>query len=287
MSRSTQKGQTRKSNLESLKAKGKIFRDLHHRENAFIIPNPWDEGSARLLAHLGFEALATTSMGYAYSHGQRDGSLGRQKTLEYAAAMARATYLPVSADLENCFGDSPRTVTETIELAGRTGIVGGSVEDSTNHPEQPIYDIEKATARVKAAARTAHALPFTFTLTARAENYLHGRPDIADTILRLRSYQDAGADVLYAPGLTSKDEIAKVVKSLDKPVNVIMGRKAGTPLSLAELSALGVKRVSVGSALCRTVLATLINAAREMKEFGTFTFAAAAVDPKDMDPIFS
>ena len=270
-----------------MKTKGKVFRDLHHREGAFIIPNPWDEGSARLLAHLGFEALATTSMGYAYSHGQRDGSLSRRQTLEYASAMAKATSLPVSADLENCFGDSPRVVAETIRLAGKTGIVGGSVEDSTGHPDDPIYDIEKAVARVKAAARAAHGLPFTFTLTARAENYLHGRTDIEDTILRLRSYQDAGADVLYAPGLTSKDEIAKVVRSLDKPVNVIMGRKAGAPLSLAELSALGVKRVSVGSALCRTVLSTLITAAREMKELGTFTFATSAVDPKDMDPIFS
>lgn len=287
MRRSSSKIRRPKSNLESLKAKGKFFRDLHHREGAFIIPNPWDEGSARLLAHLGFEALATTSMGYAYSHGQRDGSLGRTKTLEYASAMARATGLPVSADLENCFGDSPKVVAETILLAGKTGIVGGSVEDSTGHPDEPIYDIEKANARVKAAAKAAHSLPFTFTLTARAENYLHGRPDIEDTILRLRSYQDAGADVLYAPGLTSKDEISKVVKSLDNPVNVIMGRKAGTPLSLAELSALGVKRVSVGSALCRIVLSALITAAREMKEQGTFTFASEAVDPKDMDPIFS
>ena len=275
------------SNLEGLKAKGKVFRDLHHRENAFIIPNPWDEGSARLLTHLGFEALATTSMGYAYTHGQRDGSLGREKTLEYASAMARATGLPVSADLENCFGDSPRVVADTIRLAAKTGIVGGSVEDSTGNQDSPIYDIEKATARVKAAAKEAHSLPFVFTLTARAENYLHGRTDLEDTILRLQSYQDAGADVLYAPGLTSKNEIAKVVNSLEKPVNVIMGRKAGTPLSLAELSAIGVKRVSVGSALCRTVLATLIASAREMKEQGTFTFAAAAVDPKDMDPIFS
>jgi 2-methylisocitrate lyase-like PEP mutase family enzyme len=287
MSRSRFKGRTSKPNLESLKTKGKAFRDLHQREKAFIIPNPWDEGSARLLAHLGFEALATTSMGYAYSHGQTDGSLGRRKTLEYASAMASTTNLPVSADLENCFGDSPRVVAETIRLAGKTGIVGGSVEDSTGHPDHPIYDLEKATARVKAAAKSAHDLPFVFTLTARAENYLHGRPDIEDTILRLQSYQEAGADVLYAPGLTGKDEIARVVGSLRKPVNVIMGRKAGTQLTLAELSALGVRRVSVGSALCRTVLATLIGAAREMKEKGTFTFAANAVDPKDMDPIFS
>ncbi|HEX4921408.1 MAG TPA: isocitrate lyase/phosphoenolpyruvate mutase family protein [Candidatus Bathyarchaeia archaeon] len=280
-------GRSGRSKLENLKAKGELFRSLHHREVAFIIPNPWDEGSARLLAHLGFEALATTSMGYAYSHGQRDGSLGRKRTLDYAKAMAAATNLPVSADLENCFGDSPAKVAETIRLAGKTGIVGGSVEDSTGLPDYPIYDIDKATARVKAAAKAAHTLPFAFTLTARAENYLHGRPNIEDTIQRLQSYQDAGADVLYAPGLTSREEIARVVGSLKKPVNVIMGRKAGMPLSLSELSSIGVKRVSVGSALCRTVLATLMSAGREMKEQGTFTFAAGAVDPKDMDPIFS
>jgi len=276
-----------RSKLADLKSKGELFRSLHHRDSAFIIPNPWDAGSARLLAHLGFPALATTSMGYAYSHGQKDGSLGRQRTLEYAAAIAAATSLPVSADLENCFGDSPAKVAETIRLAGRTGIVGGSVEDSTGRPDHPIYDIDRATARVKAAAKAAHALPFVFTLTARAENYLHGRPDLEDTILRLQSYQDAGADVLYAPGLTSKEDIARLVGSLKKPVNVIMGRKAGVALSLFELSSLGVKRVSVGSALCRTVLATLMSAGREMKEKGTFTFAANAVDPKDMDPIFS
>ena len=226
-------------------------------------------------------------MGYAYSHGQRDNTIGRQRTLEYASTMAAATSLPVSADLENCFGDSPAKVAETIRLAGETGIVGGSVEDATGRPDHPIYNIDKATARVKAAARAAHALPFPFTLTARAENYLNGQPDLEDTILRLQSYQDAGADVLYAPGLTSKDEIARVVRSLKKPVNVIMGRKTGTPLSLAELSALGVKRVSVGSALQRIVLAALVSAALEMKEQGTFTFATSAVDPEDMDRIFS
>lgn len=267
--------------------KGKVFRLLHQSDGAFIIPNPWDIGSARILAHMGFEALATTSMVYAFSHGRRDGTLGRQKTLEYASTIASATNLPVSADLENCFGDSPKTVAETITLAAKTGIVGGSIEDATGHPDQPIYNLDRATKRVQAAAEVAHSLPFIFTLTARAENYLYGRPDLEDTIKRLQAYQDAGADVLYAPGLTTKDEIAKVVKSLKRPVNVITGRKTGTPLGLAELSALGVKRISVGSALARTALGALYRAAQEMKEKGTFTFAASAVDPKDINAIFS
>jgi len=266
--------------------KGRIFRELHHRDRAFIIPNPWDVGSARILAHFGFEALATTSMGHAFSLGIRDYALGRQRTLEYAGSIASATKLPVSADLENCFGDSPEIVAETIRFAANMGVVGGSVEDYTGHDDHPIYGLEHSIERVRAAANTAHSLPFTFTLTARAENYLHGKPDLDDTIRRLQAYQDAGADVLYAPGLTTKKEITTVVESLKNPVNVIMGRKGGTPLSLSELSAIGVKRVSVGSALARTVLGTLVRAAREMKDKGTFTWAAEAVDPKDMYAIF-
>ena len=267
--------------------KGRAFQRLHHRSGAFIIPNPWDVGSARLLEFMGFEALATTSMGYAFSLGRRDKTLGREKTLEYASTIASATNLPVSADLENCFADSPRIVAETIRLAAATGIVGGSVEDSTGNPNHPIYDLELAVDRVRAAVEAAHSLPYPFTLTARAENYLHGRPDIEDTVKRLQKYEEAGADVLYAPGITTKEEIAKIVRSVKHPVNVVMGRKTGVPLSLAELSALGVRRISVGSALSRTALGALYRAAREMKEKGTFTFASDAVDPKDMDPIFT
>ena len=235
---------------------------------------------------MGFEALATTSMGHAFSLGLRDYALGRQRTLDYARTIAAATHLPVSADLENCFGDNPEAVAETIRLAAATGIVGGSIEDYTGHVDDPIYDIDFATKRVRAAAQMAHSLPFTFTLTARAENFLHGRPDLDDTIKRLQAYQEAGADVLYAPGLTTKEEITKLVRSVKRPVNVIMGRKGGTPLSLSELSSLGVKRISLGSTLARTALGGLVRAAREMKERGTFTFANDAVDPKDMNAIF-
>ena len=265
--------------------KGKAFRALHEREQAFIIPNPWDIGSARILAHLGFEALATTSMGYAFSVGRRDNTLGREQVLSHIAEIAAATELPVSADLENGFGDSPKSAAETIRLAAETGVVGGSIEDATERSDDPIYEKELAVERVRAAVAAARALPFTFTLTARAENYLHGRPDLKDTISRLQAYQEAGADVLYAPGLASKEDIATVVRSVDRPVNVLMGLR-GVQLSLAELSAIGVKRISVGSALCRTALGAFLRAAREMKEHGTFTFAKDAVNPKEVGEMF-
>lgn len=266
--------------------KGRAFVALHQRPRAFIIPNPWDAGTARLLAHLGFEALATTSMGYAFSIGRRDNSLSRDETLENASAIAAATTLPVSADLENGFGDAPETVGETIRLAGAAGVVGGSIEDATGNPNDPIYEIEHAIERVQAAVEAARALPFPFTLTARAENYLHNRPNLGDTIKRLQAFQQAGADVLYAPGLATKQDIENVVKSVDRPVNVVMGLK-GVQLSLAELSEIGVRRVSVGSSLCRTALAAFLRGAREMQEKGTFAFAADAVNPKEMSAIFT
>jgi len=265
--------------------KGRVFRALHERSGAFIIPNPWDVGTARLLAHSGFEALATTSMGYAFSLGRKDNSLGRKETLAYASAIASATQLPVSADLENGFGDSPQVVAETIKLAAAAGVVGGSIEDATGSPDHPIYEIELATERVRAAVAAARALPFPFTLTARAENYWHGRPDLGDTIRRLQAYEKAGADVLYAPGLSTREDIAAVVSSVNRPVNVVMGLQ-GVQLSLSELSAMGVKRVSVGSALCRTALAAFLRAAREMREHGTFSFATEAVNPREISAIF-
>ena len=265
--------------------RGRVFRALHERSDAFIIPNPWDVGTVRLLAHLGFEALATTSMGYAFSLGRRDNTLGRQETLAYASAIASATKLPVSADLENGFGDSPEVVAETIRLAAAAGVVGGSIEDATGRSEYPIYEMETAVERVRAAVAAACALPFPFTLTARAENYWHGRPDLGDTIKRLQAYEEAGADVLYAPGLATRADIVAVVNSVKRPVNVVMGLQ-GVQLSLAELSAIGVKRVSVGSALCRTALGAFLRAAREMREHGTFSFAAEAVNPKEMSAIF-
>jgi 2-methylisocitrate lyase-like PEP mutase family enzyme len=265
--------------------KGQAFRALHERDGAFIIPNPWDAGTARLLAGLGFEALATTSAGYAFSVGQRDNTIGRDQMMTHVAAIVAASNLPVSADLENGFGDDPETVAETIRLAAAAGLVGGSIEDSTNRPGQPIYDLQLAVARVRAAAEAAHALPFPFTLTARAENYLVGRPDLADTVMRLRAYQQAGADVLYAPGLTKQDDIAAVVRSVDRPVNVIMGLQ-GVQLSLAELSELGVKRVSVGSALARAALGAFLRAAQEIRAHGTFTFADAAVSFREISAMF-
>src|SRR5271169_573566 len=229
---------------------GRRFRALHEREGAFIIANPYDVGTALLLAHLGFEALATTSAGYAFTIGKRDGGLTREQALAGASSIASATNLPVSADLENGFGDSPEVAAESISRAAAAGVVGGSIEDSTGRSDSPIYEIELAAERVRAAVAAARALPFPFTLTARAENYLHGRPDIYDTIKRLQAYQEAGADVLYAPGLTTRAEIAALVRSVDRPVNVLMGLP-GVHLTLADLSTLRVKRISVGSGLSR------------------------------------
>jgi 2-methylisocitrate lyase-like PEP mutase family enzyme len=265
--------------------KGRAFRALHERDSAFIIPNPWDPGTTRLLEHLGFEALATTSMGYAFSRGRPDGSLSRGETLRHAAQIVAATDLPVSADLENGFGDAPEAAAETIRLAGAAGLAGGSIEDATGREDQPIYELKLATERVRAAVEAARALPFTFTLTARAENYLHGRPDIKDTIERLQAYQEAGADVLHAPGLATKGDIAAVVRSVDRPVNAVMGLR-GVQLNLAELSAIGVKRISVGSSLARAALGGFLRAANEMREKGTFTFAADAANSREITAIF-
>jgi 2-methylisocitrate lyase-like PEP mutase family enzyme len=265
--------------------KGIIFRGLHHRDTAFIIPNPYDAGTARLLARLGFEALATTSAGYAFSIGQRDNTVGRERMIAHVRDIVAATELPVSADLENGFGDDPATVAETVRLAAEAGLVGCSIEDSTTSAAGPIYDIEHAAERVRAAVEAARALPFQFTLTARAENYLFKRNDLQDTIRRLQAFQQAGADVLYAPGLTSKDDIAAVVRSVDRPVNVVMGL-SGAQLSLAELSKIGVKRVSIGSALSRAALGAFLRAAEEMRDHGTFEFAKDAVSFRDISKMF-
>ncbi len=256
--------------------KAKAFQALHQREGAFIIPNPYDMGTARLLAYLRFEALATTSAGCAFSLGQRDYTLTREQALGHPAEIVLATDLPVSADLESGFGDDPETVAETFRLAVATGLAGGSIEDSTGRPDEPIYDHQLAVERVRAAAEVTKSLPFPFMLTARCENYLVGRTDLKDTIGRLQAYQEAGANVLYAPGLRTKEDVAAVVSSVDRPVNVLMALQ-GVHFTLAELSELGVKRVSVGSALSRAALGAFLRAAREMKEEGTFTFADEAV----------
>lgn len=270
--------------LPSQLEKGRAFRALHERTGVFILPNPWDAGSARLLAHCGFEALATTSMGYAFSRGRLDNSLDRAETLEHASQIVAATDLPVSADLENGFGDSSDVVAETIRRAANVGLVGGSIEDATGEPERPIYELGHAIERVRAAAEAARALPFPFTLTARAENYLHRRTDLGNTVRRLQAYQEAGADVLYAPGLTTREEIATVVSSVNRPVNVVMGLRR-VQLTLSELSDLGVKRVSLGSALYRTAIAAFMRAVDEMRESGSFAFADGAASPPELSRI--
>lgn len=259
--------------------KGHRFQALHARPGAFVIPNPWDAGTARILTSLGFEALTTTSAGLAFTLGRRDGegAVSRDETLANAKAVADATDLPVAADLENGFGDSPEAAAETIRLAGETaGLVGGSIEDSTGDPARPIYDFGHAVERIAAAAEAARKLPYPFVLVGRAENYLHGRPDLDDTIRRLQAFATAGADALYAPGLTRADDIRTLCSSVGKPVNVLMGMK-GVSLSVAGLAALGVRRISVGGALYRAALGAFVRAAREIREAGTFGFGGDAM----------
>lgn len=268
--------------------KAETFRALHARSGAFVIPNPWDAGSARILASMGFEALATTSAGLAFTLGRADGTAAvtRDDTLANARAIVEATDLPVSADLESGFGDTPEEVGETIRLAAQTGLVGGSIEDATYDPQRPIYDLSQAVERVAAGIEAARALPFPFTLTARAENFLFGRRDLDDTIRRLQAYEKAGADVLYAPGLADIDAIRTVCASVSKPVNVVMGLK-GKSFSVDELAAAGVRRISVGSALCRAAIGGFMRAAREIRERGTFTFAEDAVAFADVNAMMA
>jgi 2-methylisocitrate lyase-like PEP mutase family enzyme len=249
---------------------------------AFLIPNPWDAGSARVLAGLGFEALATTSSGLAYSLGKRDGMATREEVLAHCRAIAEAVDVPVAADLEKCFGDEPKIVAETIRLAGATGIVGGSVEDASGDESRPIYDFALAVERVAAAAEAARALPFPFTLTARAENCLHGRADLDDTIRRLEAFAEAGAEVLFAPGLPSLDAIRTVCAAVaPRPVNALAGIR-GLAFPVAELEAAGVRRISLGGALSRLAFGGLIAAAREMKEKGTFGFVDRAASTEEV-----
>ena len=245
--------------------------DLHRPGNPLLLPNPWDRGSAALLASLGFQALATTSSGFAATLGRPDGSVSRDEALAHAAAIVTATELPVSADLENCFADDPGGVALTVTLAAETGLAGCSVEDFTGDDDEPIYDIALAAERVAAAAEAAHAGPARLVLTARAENYLHGRPDLADTITRLQAYQAAGADVLYAPGLTSLADIRQVVTAVDRPVNVLA--MPGAP-AVSELAEVGVSRVSVGGAFALAAVGALAAAATELRDKGTYGYLA-------------
>jgi 2-methylisocitrate lyase-like PEP mutase family enzyme len=260
--------------------KYQAFRALHKRAGTFVIPNPWNAGTARILTTLGFEALATTSAGYAFAVGRRDSGtdLTREGILANAKKIVEATDLPVSADLQDGFGQAPETCAETIRLASESGLAGGSIEDSTDDSNNPIYDFQLAVERVAAAAKAAHDCQFL--LTARAENFLHGRPDLADTIRRLQAFDDAGADVLYAPGLPSLDSIRQVCASVGKPVNVVMGLKGAT-FSVEELAAAGVKRISVGGTLARAALGAFVRAAREIRDKGTFTYSAEALPPAE------
>ena len=268
--------------MPSLSEKGNVFRELHRQDHAFLVPNPWDAGTARLLVNLGFKALATTSGGFALSAGQRDGDLALDATIAHIASIASAVPVPVSADLQNGFDD----VAESIRLAAAAGAVGGSIEDATGRKDNPLYDARHAAERVLAASEAAHALPHSFTITARAENYLYGHPNLRDTIARLQAYQEAGADVLYAPGLRTREEIQQVVKSVDRPLNVLAGLP-GFTLALAELSELGVRRVSVGSALARVAMGAFLHAAREMKSQGTFAFAEQAISSTDLNALLA
>jgi 2-methylisocitrate lyase-like PEP mutase family enzyme len=246
------------------------FLDLHRPGDPLLLPNPWDQGSAKLLASLGFQALATTSSGFAATLGRLDGSVTVDEALSHSAAIVAATDLPVSADLENCFADDPGGVARTVALAAQTGLAGCSIEDFSG---QDLYETALATERVAAAAEAAHSGPVRLVLTARAENYLRGRPDLADTITRLQAYQTAGADVLFAPGLTSLADIRQVVAAVDRPVNVLA--MPATP-AVSELAGAGVSRVSVGGAFAFAALAALTDAATEFRDKGTYGYLASS-----------
>ena len=272
--------------MKTQQEKAAAFRALHDRPGVFIIPNAWDAGSARLLASLGFEALATTSLGLANALGKVDGTgaVSRDELLANCAEIAQATPLPVSADLENCYADEPRAAARTITLAAEAGVVGGSIEDVS--ADEVIYDLPLATERVHAAVEAARALPFPFVLTARADGLLHGRPDIDDIIRRLQAFEKAGADVLYAPGLRDLATIRKVTSAVKKPVNVVMS--AGDPsMTAAQLGEVGVRRISVGGALSRLAFAAVMKAAQEMKVHGGFTWVSSTMPTKEVKRIFS
>jgi 2-methylisocitrate lyase-like PEP mutase family enzyme len=268
--------------------KATAFQALHQRTEAFVIANPWDAGTARILTGLGFSALSTTSAGLAFTLGRRDGtaSVSRDEALANAKSIVEATHLPVAADLENGYGHSPDTAAETIRLAAAAGLVGGSIEDATGDAAHPIYEFNQAVERIAAAVAAAQGLPFPFMLVARAENYLHGRPDLDDTIRRLQAFEAAGAEVLYAPGISSAEDIRTVCASVRKPVNVLMGIKGAPPLSVAELGALGVRRVSLGSGFSRAALTAFVHAAREVRDDGTFTFTEETFYMSELADLF-
>ncbi|HEV7893229.1 MAG TPA: isocitrate lyase/phosphoenolpyruvate mutase family protein [Pyrinomonadaceae bacterium] len=271
--------------MTNQKEKAEKFKALHEREGAFVIPNPWDAGSARLLAGLGFEALATTSAGFANSLGRLDGHVTRDEAVEHCRALCAAVGLPVSADLENCFADEPKEAAATILAGAEAGLVGGSIEDYSGEPSKPIYDFGLAVERVHAAAEAAHSLEFHFMLTARAENFLHDRRDLDDTIRRLQAFEAAGADVLYAPGLKTLDEVRLVAGALSKPLNVLgplLGR-----VTVAELADAGAKRISLGGALARAAITALMRASAELRGQGSFGWASGLATTGEVATLLS
>lgn len=262
------------------------FRDLHAGPVGFVMPNPWDPGSARLLASLGFQALASTSAGFAFSRGLPDGQVPRQAMMQHLAELAAATTLPVSADLGDGFALSPDDVAACILDAAQAGVVGGSIEDSTGDPSAPIRELGLSVDRVRAAVDAARSLPFPFTVTARAENHFVGVPDLADTIRRLQAFQEAGADVLFAPGLARREDIAAVLGAVDRPVNVLVG-VPGMALSASDLMDMGVSRISVGGSLARAALGALMRAATELHDHGTTQYASSAMRGSDLNQLFA
>jgi 2-methylisocitrate lyase-like PEP mutase family enzyme len=268
--------------------KAVIFQALHQRKQVFVIGNPWDAGSARILTSLKYEALSTTSAGLAFSLGRKDGTaaVSRTEALANAKSIVEATNLPVAADLENGYGHAPEDAAETIRQAAAAGLVGGSIEDATGDEAKPIYEFDHAVERIAAAVEAAKSFAFPFMLVARAENYLHGRADLEDTIRRLQAFEKAGAEVLYAPGLTQPEDIQTVCASVTKPVNVLMGLKGAPRLTVQQLGVLGVRRISLGSGFSRAALTAFLHAAREVMDDGTFEFAEETLYISELTAMF-
>jgi 2-methylisocitrate lyase-like PEP mutase family enzyme len=270
---------------ETTNSRESSFRALHQREGAFVIPNPWDVGSARILASMGFEALATTSAGMAFALGRQEGTVSRGDTLEHCRLIVGATPLPVSADLEKGFGDSPQCVAECILAAAETGLAGGSIEDHTGRQDDPIFEFELAVERIAAAVEASRSLARDFVVTARSENFLWGRRDLDDTIKRLQAFSKVGADVLYAPGLPDLDSVRRVCAEVDKPVNIVMGLSS-TGFTVPELAVAGVKRISVGASFARAAYGAFVNAATEVINDGSFAYADSAIGFAEMNAFF-
>lgn len=262
------------------------FRALHERPGLFVIPNPWDIGSARLLADAGFEALATTSAGFAWTRGKPDGGITRDEMLNHCAEIVAATPLPVNADLENCYADDPAGVAHTIRLAAATGLAGASIEDASGDETKPIYDFDLAVERVGAGVAANRAQPVPMLITARAENFLHGRKDLADTIKRLQAFAEAGADVLYAPGLSNLDDMRTVISSVTRPVNIVMGGWS-PDITLAQLESIGAKRISVGGGLARSAYGQLLRDITLIKDAGSFTYVKSAATAPQLNGAFT